>query len=143
VQAVNSAVYGDGQPVNPELRKHRFAMLTNYSFSSGILKNVGVGGAVRWADKILLGTGYKASDRGDIPDYSVLYYGSSETNFDLWMSYWRGKVFRNVNWSLQLNVRNVGVGKKLIPVSAQPDGSIATWRIAEPMTWTLTSKFEF
>lgn len=143
VQAVNSAVYGDGQPVNPELRKNRFAMLTNYSFSSGILKHVGVGGAVRWADKILLGTGYKASARGDIPDYSVLYYGPAETTLDLWVSYWRGKVFRNVNWSLQLNLRNVGVGKKLIPVSSQPDGGIATWRIAEPMTWTLTSKFEF
>jgi hypothetical protein len=42
-----------------------------------------------------------------------------------------------------LNIRNIGVGKKLIPVVAQPDGSIAQWRIAEPMTWSLSTKFDF
>jgi hypothetical protein len=44
---------------------------------------------------------------------------------------------------VQLNVRNLGVNRKLIPVAAQPDGSIAAYRIAEPMTWTLTNRFEF
>jgi len=144
VNAVNLKVYGDNQPANPELRKYRFNALTNYSFDKGILKGVGVGGAVRWADKVLIGTGFKRdSNLGDIPDYSVLYYGPAETNYDAWISYHRSKVFRNVDWELQLNVRNIGVGRKLIPTAAQPDGSIAQWRIAEPMTWTLSSKFIF
>jgi hypothetical protein len=143
VNAVNGKVYGDNQPVNPELRKSRFNLLTNYTFTSGPLKDFGMGGSVRWADKILLGTGYKTSSRGDIPDYDVKYWGPSEMQYDVWFSYHRAQVFRNVNLDLQLNIRNVGVSEKLIPTVAQPDGSIAQWRIAEPMTYTLSSKFSF
>jgi hypothetical protein len=73
----------------------------------------------------------------------VLYYGPSEANYDAWISYRRPNVFKHVDWEIQLNVRNIGVGKKLIPTAAQPDGTIAQWRIAEPMTWTLSSKFIF
>ena len=119
-------------------------MLTNYSFTSGPLANFGIGGAVRYGSKILLGTGYKHDAAlGDIPDYSVLYYGPSEIQYDGWVSYRHPHIFRKVDLELQLNVRNIGVGKKLIPTVAQPDGTIAQWRIAEPMTWTLSSKFSF
>lgn len=142
--AVNGRVYGDGQSANPELRRYRLNMLTNYTFSQGILKDFGIGGAVRYADKVLLGTGYKRDVAlGDIPDYSKLYYGDSEIQYDAWVSYRRAKVFRNIDWEIQLNVRNIGVGKELIPTAVQPDGTIAQWRIAEPMTWTLSSKFNF
>ena len=144
VNAVNLKVYGDNQPANPELRRYRFNALTNYTFDKGVLKDVGIGGAIRWADKVLIGTGFKQDPAlGDIPDYSVLYYGPSEANYDAWISYRRPNVFKHVDWEIQLNVRNIGVGKKLIPTAAQPDGTIAQWRIAEPMTWTLSSKFIF
>jgi len=35
------------------------------------------------------------------------------------------------------------VGDELIPVSAQPDGSVAAWRIREAQTWTLRNTFTF
>ncbi len=143
VNAVNGKVYGDNQAVNPELRKQRFNLISNYTFTTGVLKNFGVGGSVRWADRILLGTGFKSSPQGDIPDYSVQYYGSQEVTYDAWFSYRRPNVFKNVNLDLQLNIRNIGVDKELIPTVAQPDGSIAQWRIAEPMTVTLSTKFSF
>ncbi len=144
VNAVNGKIYGDGQSTNPELRKNRFTVLTNYSFTNGVLKDFGIGGAVRYGSKILLGTGYKHDAAlGDIPDYGTLYYGPSEIQYDGWVSYRRPHIFRKVDLELQLNVRNIGVGKKLIPTVAQPDGSIAQWRIAEPMTYTLSSKFSF
>lgn len=144
VNAVNLRVYGDNQPANPELRRYRFNALTNYTFNQGVLKDVGIGGAIRWADKVLIGTGFKRDAAlGDIPDYSVLYHGPSEANYDAWISYRRANVFRNVDWEMQLNVRNIGAGKQLIPTAAQPDGTICQWRIAEPMTWTLSSKFIF
>jgi len=144
VNAVNNEVYGDGQEANPELRKYHFNALTNYSFSEGALKNFGIGGAIRYADKVLIGTGWKQDPTlGTIPDYSVLYYGPSETLCDAWISYNLPNIFRHVNLALQLNVRNIGVGKKLIPTAAQPDGTQSQFRIAEPMTETLSATFEF
>lgn len=144
VNAVNFKTYGDGQPANPELRKYRFNALTHYSFTDGALKNFGVGGAVRWADEVIIGTGFERDpELGDIPDYSTLYYGPSEMNVDAWITYRREKIFKNVDWELKLNVRNIGVNEELIPTVTQPDGTIAQWRIAEPMTWTLSSQFNF
>jgi hypothetical protein len=69
------------------------------------------------------------------------YYAPSETNYDAWVGYRRK--FAKFNWSIQLNVRNIGVGNELIPVSAQPDGSIAGWRIAPSQSWTLRNTFTF
>lgn len=145
VNTISADVAQDGQSANPELRKHHFNVLTNYTFSEGWLKGIGVGGAVRWASKILIGTGFVHSTQlgRDVPDYSRPYYGPGESRYDAWISYRKPNLFRHVNWSLQLNVRNLGVGEKLVPVVAQPDGSIAQWRIAEPMTWTLRSSFDF
>ena len=142
VNAVNLKTYGDGESANPELRNYRFNALTHYSFTDGVLKDFGIGGAVRWADEILLGTGFRRDAAlGDIPDYSTLYYGPSEMNVDAWITYRRDKVFKNVDWELKLNVRNIGVGDELIPTAVQPDGTVCQWRIAEPMTWTLSSQF--
>lgn len=144
VQSVKSDQYGEGQSVNPELRQYRFNAMTNYTFTDGALKNFAVGGAIRWASKVLIGTGYKTDALlGDVPNYGALYYGPSEATYDSWVSYTRPNIFRKIDWMVQLNVRNIGVGKKLIPTVAQPDGSIAQWRIAEPMTVTLSSKFSF
>jgi hypothetical protein len=47
------------------------------------------------------------------------------------------------NWTVQLNAKNLGVGDKLIPVSAQPDGSINAYRIAEAQKWTLANTISF
>jgi hypothetical protein len=44
---------------------------------------------------------------------------------------------------VQLNVRNLGVGNELIPVSAQPDGTPNSWRIRESQAWSLRNTFTF
>jgi hypothetical protein len=44
---------------------------------------------------------------------------------------------------VQLNVKNVGRGNELIAVGTQPDGSLASMRIAAPQIWSLTNTFEF
>jgi len=38
---------------------------------------------------------------------------------------------------------NIGVGNKLIPINAQPDGTPNSWRIAESQKWTLTNRVNF
>ena len=35
------------------------------------------------------------------------------------------------------------IGKELIPVSANPDGSVGSWRIAPEQVWTLRNTFTF
>jgi len=77
------------------------------------------------------------------PVYDVAhpFYADDTTNYDAWIGYSRR--LKHFRWSVQLNVRNIGVEKALIPVSAQPDGSVAAYRIAEPMTWTLSNTFNF
>jgi hypothetical protein len=47
------------------------------------------------------------------------------------------------SWSVQLNLKNIGRGDELIPVNVQPEGSTNSWRIAEPMKWTLTNTISF
>ncbi len=143
---IHKEVLLDGSP-SPEERKWRYNLVNNYSFSQGWLKGVKVGGSIRWQDKIALGYPVINMPKGSITynplfDVKHPYYGPSETNYDAWIGYSR-KLKYGIDWSVQLNVKNIGVGKKLIAVAAQPDGTIAAYRIAEPMIWTISNKFEF
>ena len=133
----------DGGPA-PEQRRWRFNTVTNYTFKGGRLANVRIGGAYRWQDKAAIGFPVIVGPGGTgIIDVKHPYLGKAESNVDLWVGY-RRKVFSDrVAWNVQLNLKNVGRGNQLIPVSTQPDGSIASVRISTPQTWTLTNTFEF
>jgi hypothetical protein len=136
----------DGSP-SPEGRKWRFNLVSNYTVQSGALKGLKFGGAMRWQDKIAIGYPIVNKPVGIVtfnPQYDVKnpFFGPEETNYDAWVGYSR-RLPRNIRWSIQLNLRNIGVGKELIPVASQPDGSVAAYRIAEPQTWSLTNRFEF
>ena len=136
----------DGSP-SPEARKWRYNIVSNYTIAEGRLKNVKFGGAIRWQDKVAIGYPVINVPIGSVTfnplnDVKHPYFGPTETNYDAWIGY-SSRVTKGIKWSLQLNVRNLGVNRKLIPVAAQPDGSIAVYRIAEPMTWSLTNRFEF
>jgi outer membrane receptor protein involved in Fe transport len=61
---------------------------------------------------------------------------------DLWIGYER-RIAKHLTWRLQLNVSNLFAKKDLIPVSVEPDGSMAYGRIPAPRTWTLTNSFSF
>ena len=132
----------DGSP-SPELRRWRFNVVSNYSFNQGRLKGWRIGGAYRWQDKSAIGYPVKLfADGSGIYDVKKPFYGPSESNVDGWIGYSR-KLTEKIRWSAQLNVRNIGVGNRLIPVSAQPDGTYDTMRIAEPQTWLFTNSFDF
>ena len=129
----------------PELREWRWNGITNYDFTHGVLKGFNVGGGIRYESSIVIG--YKpiagATATELVFDLANPYKGPSETNFDLWLGYsrplWRSKI----NWNVQLNIRNVGVGNELVPITTQPDGSIATYRIRAPQQIQLTNTFKF
>lgn len=133
----------DGSPT-PEMRRWRFNLVNNYTFQDGLLKGWNAGGAVRWQDKSAIGYPVTVLS-GNLPqlDISKPFYGPRETNYDAWLGYTRPLLRQRVTWKAQLNIRNLGVGRKLIPVAANPDGSMNAYRIAEPMVWTFSNSFDF
>ncbi|MFT3782817.1 MAG: TonB-dependent receptor plug domain-containing protein [Nibricoccus sp.] len=134
----------DGAEV-PELRKWRFNAVANYSFRTGMLKGAFVGGGYRWQDKNIIGYPMKATPGSDYGTYDLSkpYHGPSEDAIDLWVGYTR-KVSRNVEWKIQLNVRNVGDKEGLIPITVQPDGvTPAAYRIKPVQEWAVTNTFTF
>jgi len=129
----------------PELRPWRFNLITNYSFDEGALKGVNVGGGYRWQDQVVVGYPVLPGATIDDPrafDLSKPYMGPAETAVDLWLGYTR-KLSNKLTWRVQLNVRNVFGDKDLIPVTVQPDGSMAVGRIPEPTVWTLSNTILF
>jgi outer membrane receptor protein involved in Fe transport len=128
----------------PELHKWMYNIVTNYQFPSGFLngylKGVGVGGAYRWQDKVVIG--YPVTSAGSF-DLTQPYYGPTEGYVDLWVSYER-KLTSKVNWKIQLNVTDVGTKDGLLPVSIEPDGHTwATVRVKPSQAWFVTSTFDF
>jgi hypothetical protein len=132
----------------PELREWRINAISNYDFTEGRLKGVSVGAAIRYQSAVIIG--YPAIPNPDtsvaypvyIFDIENPYEGPSETDVDLWVGYGR-KILRNIDWRIQLNVRSVGKGNDLIPITTQPDGTPAGYRIAPRQYWTLSNSFRF
>lgn len=131
------------QAVN-ELRKWHWNAVTNYTFTHGYLKNVGVGGAVRWQDRPTLGyyPKFNANANSWVIDLSKPIKGGSEINYDAWVSYER-PISHGINWSVQLNVSDLFAKRTLIPTQANPDGTIAQVRIPSLTTWSLRNTFTF
>ncbi|MBK8478234.1 MAG: hypothetical protein IPL39_18630 [Opitutaceae bacterium] len=126
-----------------ELRRWRFNLVSNYNFTEGFLKGVNVGAGYRWQDKIAIGYPVIENKDGTVTfDIAKPYYGETQDAIDLWIGYER-KLTSKINWRVQLNVRNLGDGNKLVPLSTQWDGTVAAWGIAPCQTWTLTNTFSF
>ncbi len=132
----------------PELREWRFNAITNYDFTEGRLAGVSVGAALRHQSSIVIG--YPAIPNPDtsvsyptyIFDIANPYEGPAETDVDMWIGYGR-RVWKDIDWRIQLNVRSLGKGNDLIPITTQPDGTPAGYRIAPRQYFTLTNTFRF
>lgn len=127
-----------------ELRKWRFNVVTNYSFTSGKLKGVGVGCAYRWQDKVVLGYPVHTDANGNAAyDLTKPYYGPTEAGLDLWASY-EHKLTGKIHWKIQLNVSNAFQNDGLVPITVEPDG--LTWagvRMQPVQEWSVTNTFSF
>ena len=127
-----------------ELRKWRYNVVTNYSFSHGLLKGTGVGASYRWQDKVVIGYPVVPGANGLASfDLTQPYYGPAEKAIDLWASY-EHKITKRINWKIQLNIRNAFAKDGLIPISVQPDGHTwATVRVKPVQEWSLNNTFSF
>lgn len=125
----------------PEMSPWRVNSVINYSFDQGtFLKGANVGLGYRWQDRRILG--YQLNAALDNLDVNKPYWSKTEESFDFWVGY-DHKLTDKINWRIQLNLRNVAEKAKLVPISIQPDGTNAAFRIKEGMTWTLTNTFSF
>jgi hypothetical protein len=136
-------IAANGQAIN-ELRKWRWNFVTNYTFSRGALKNVNVGGSVRWQDKTAIGyyPKYNADANIWVTDVNNPIYGPTETTYDLWIGYER-KLTPKITWQIQLNAYDLFAKGDMIPIAANPDGTVAQVRIPAQTTWALTNSFKF
>ncbi|MFT3867474.1 MAG: TonB-dependent receptor plug domain-containing protein [Nibricoccus sp.] len=134
-----------GQQV-PEIPEWRLNGISTYAFDRGILKGVYVGGGYRWEGKRVLGYDFKRLANGQ-KDYNALdanrpFHGPTDEHVDIWLGYSR-RLGKKVDWNIQLNIRNLTEHTKQVPVTINPDGQVATTRIAEGQTWQLTNTFNF
>jgi hypothetical protein len=91
----------------------------------------------------ILGYGMMKDANGNYNlDIRKPYRGSDETAVDVWLGYQR-KLTAKIEWKVQLNLSNVGDKARFVPISVQPDGTPAAFRIADGMGWQLTNTFSF
>jgi hypothetical protein len=138
-----SALAREGES-NGELRKYRVNLQARHSFDEGILRGLSVGGAVRWESKAAIGYPVVLEPNSNryVSDTSRPYYGPENLGADVFFSY-DVRLSNKYRWNIRLNIKDVIKQDALIPVAAQPDGSIAAYRITEGTSWLLTSTFSF
>jgi len=137
----------EGQ-ANPQTRRYNFRASTNFRLAGitdrAIIKNFGVGGAVRWESAGAIGFYGVPDINGTYQTLNVKQpiYDHAHAYYDGAVSYktklWSGKVPTTV----QLNVQNIFEGGRLQPVGAFPDGSINTFRIIDPRKFVLSVTFD-
>ncbi len=138
----------EGRP-RPQIRKYSAKFNTRYQLSglteNRILKNMSVGGSLRWTDKGAIGfygvQALPARITALNPNRPI--YSPAETFVDLFASY-STRIFRDkVKARFQLNVKNVQEnGGGLQATQAFPDGTPLAYRIIDPRQFILSASFD-
>jgi hypothetical protein len=145
-----------GRP-RPQVREYSVKFNTKYNLAgmtdNRFLKNMSVGGSVRYASKGSIGfygLGYTEGMDLTLATNKILQldpnrpiYSPSEVYVDLFVSY-RTRLYRDkVRASFQLNVKNVGEsGGGLLATGAFFDGRPSTYRIIDPRQFILSASFD-
>ena len=138
--------------------KHRLNMFANYTFTEGPLKNVSIGGGVRYrsgtAAGFTTGTLDIPSDLAvatsanagiDPAQFSKEFVTDDELFFDLKIGYERRLTFRGrtIPWSIQLNVRNLTNQDDYRLTQVFLDGVPRQYRLGTPRQMFVTNTFKF
>ena len=128
--------------INPEVREWRVNVATRYSFQQdGWLEGLKIGGAARWQKKAAIG--FEDDPVTLIDDVTKPLFGEDEFNLDFFVSRTQKLFNGKVDWTLQLNIRNVLDEDDLIPIARDFNGEVASYMIPNPRTFFITSTFKF
>ena len=136
----------------PEETPYTWNFLTNYSFVSGPLKNLGVGGGLRWLSPTIMG--YYGATQASLlnlsgqvaaTDVTKPIYTPAQLHADAWVSYAFKLPWENgkVKCTVQLNCVDLTSNGYILPIQFNLDGSPCVWRIMPPRQWSLTTRFSF
>ncbi|MDA0350264.1 MAG: TonB-dependent receptor plug domain-containing protein [Verrucomicrobia bacterium] len=131
--------------VSSEQRKWRFTGVSTYEFSEGLFQGFSVGGAVRWEDSAATGYEFVLEPESGvtIPDLSKPFFGDELFSGDAWITYRKRLFDEKIDWTVQLNVRNLVGESGDIPIKTNPDGQLSVVRIPNPRTVYLSNSFKF
>ncbi|MDQ8179200.1 TonB-dependent receptor plug domain-containing protein [Pelagicoccus sp. SDUM812005] len=134
----------------PRTRKWRVNFISRYKFNEGRLKGFSVGTGARWRSAAAIGYLGKENPENPsgirVPDASKPINGDSILDIDGWLTYRRKLKIgqRNVDWRLQLNVKNLFDDRAYIPISIDSyTGEVVQWSQKAPRTWSLTNSLQF
>jgi len=131
---------------NPEQRKYRFNATLRYDFKEGMFKGFQAGVTVRYQDEVAVGYPNMLGEDGVtvLPDTLNPFFGPDSLDGDLFVRY-RKKLTDKIDWTVQFNARNLyrSDGAKDIPVSINPDGSVAIIRVPVEQQYFLSNTFSF
>lgn len=135
---------------SPQQREWRISLVTNYDFSEGPLKGCGLGVAYRWEDRPIIGYSFTENDDSDSLFFSRIktdvenpHKGSSQSHTDFWLRYKRDFLNGKLNWTVQLNVRNLFNQIEPIAIVSDSDGNPATYIIPESRRFLITNTLSF
>jgi hypothetical protein len=142
------AVANVGKP-RAQIRRYRWAAVTNYDFTGGRLKNFHVGGAVRWEDKASIGFAGKPPAADSALPGAILeldpdqpFWDKARFSVDFSAGYRFRMVGDRFRGKAQLNVRNVLEDGRLQKVGVNPDGSTYAYRFINPRQFILSLTFD-
>ncbi len=138
------AIANQGKP-RSQVREWRFNSLVNYTFTEGRLKDLSLGGALRWEDQAAIGFRGAAPDADGVVrtlDRNRPVFDQARTYVDLSAGYALRLFAGKVRTRLQLNVRNAFEDGRLQPVAVNPDGAPFAYRIIDPRQFILTATFD-
>jgi outer membrane receptor protein involved in Fe transport len=114
-------------------------LFTDYTFGEDTpLDGFSVGGGLRHVSEPVIG--YSAPVPGTP---STKYEGDANTLIDLKIGYKTTIYDGRIDWSIQLNVRNVLDEDDILLTLADADGNPRRYRFQEPREWVITTSFRF
>lgn len=143
-----AAATNAGRP-RSQIREYRFTGLTNYDFTTGLLKNFNIGGAVRWESKASIGFGAAAPEASGPYQGTVLFLDNNKPYWDkarYYVDLSAGYKFKlwgdKIRAKMQLNIKDVMEDGRLQAVGVNPDGQPYAYRIINPRQFILSTSFD-
>jgi hypothetical protein len=130
---------------NPQIKEYTWRVISTYQFTQGRLKNVGLGGSVRWNSKSVIGYQGAAPDADGIVrslDVNRGVYDPARSSFEFWASYSFRFHSDKIRAHVQLNLQNAFENGRLQATAINPDGTPYNYRIINPRKWILGTTFD-